>query len=148
VEIELGAPQATTSGTRHDRVLIIDDMTPDRYVLRRVVERHADAILEAQTGAEGLRMARSARPMAIFLDLGLPDMRGRDVLAELKNAPETRDIPVIVNSSMALSPGDTEVLLADAVAILSKSLSHAERTRRIAEIFGWIELRPKAPLHA
>jgi len=143
-EVELSAPHAAATGTRHERVLIIDDMTPDRYVLRRVVERHADAIIEALDGAEGLRVAQSARPMAIFLDLGLPDMRGQDVLAELKRRPETRDIPVVINSSMDLSAEEITALLVDAEAVLSKSLSHADRTRRIAEIFGRIELRPKA----
>ena len=147
-EIELNAPHAAASGARHERVLVIDDLTPDRYVLRRVIERHAETIIEAQDGAEGLRVARSARPTAIFLDLGLPDMTGQDVLAELKRLPDTRDIPVIINSSMELSAEDTAALLIDAEAVLSKSLSHADRTRRIAEIFTRIELRPKAHLHA
>ncbi len=143
-EIEMAAPQAAVTGTRQARVLIIDDLTPDRYVLRRVIERHADAIIEAKDGAEGLRVAQSAKPMAIFLDLGLPDMKGQDVLAELKRRPETRDIPVIVNSSMELSLREIETLLTDAEAVLSKAMPHTDRTRRIAEIFGDIARQPKA----
>jgi len=147
-EIELNAPQAATGGARLERVLIIDDLTPDRYVLRRVVEGHALAIVEAQDGSEGLRLAQSARPTAIFLDLGLPDRTGQDVLAELKRLPDTRDIPVIINSSMELSAEEIAALMIDAEAVLSKSLSHADRTRRIAEIFGRIEARQKTQIHA
>lgn len=146
-EVEITAARAMTSGTRHDRVLIIDDLTPDRYVLRRVAERHADAIIEATDGAEGLRIAHASQPKVIFLDLGLPDMAGQEVLAELKRSPSTRDIPVVINSSLELSDAQTKVLLQSAEAVLSKSLSHADRVRRIAEIFANIELRLKMRSH-
>jgi signal transduction histidine kinase len=146
-EVELNAPQAVVASRRHDRVLLIDDQTPDRYILRRVIEPHADTILEAVNGTEGLRIARSAQPIAIFLDLGLPDMTGQAVLAELKRTPETRDIPVVINSSMELSSADLQALLADAEAVLSKSMAHGDRVRRIAEIFTHIESRPKVRPH-
>ena len=142
-EVEISGPHAAATANRHDRVLVIDDNTPDRYVLRKVIERHADAIVEAVDGAEGLKVAVESRPMAIFLDLGLPDMRGQDVLASLKSMPETRDIPVVINSSMELSPAEVESLSRQAEAVLSKGLSHADRTRKIADIFSRIEMRPR-----
>ena len=147
-EVEMPAPHAETTGSRHDRVLLIDDHTPDRYILQKVLERHADAIIEAANGAEGLRLARAARPIAIFLDLGLPDITGQDVLTELKRMPETRDIPVVINSSKDLSAKELQTLLADAEAVLAKSLPHPDRVRRIADIFKRIELRAKAGAHA
>lgn len=146
-ELEVPAPRTMTSGTRHDRVLVIDDRASDRYVLRRVIERHANAVIEAGSGIDGLRMARAMQPIAIFLDLGLPDMTGQAVLEDLKQAEETRAIPVIINSSMELSSHETERLLESAEAVLSKSLSHADRIRRVAEIFTTIEARLRTHSH-
>ncbi len=146
-EIESGVPHTTTIASRHDRVLVIDDHTPDRYILRRIIERHADAVIEAADGADGLRMASETNPVAIFLDLGLPDMTGQDVLAELKRMPETAHIPVIINSSMELSPSENALLRQSAIAVLSKGLSHPERSRQIADIFTQIEIHSKADRH-
>ncbi len=142
------APHAELTGIRHDRVLVIDDHTPDRYILRKSIERYADAIIEAASATEGLSAARTSRPFVIFLDLGLPDMAGEDVLKELKRAPETRDIPVVINSSKNLTQADIDALLLDAAAVLSKTLPQAERTRKIADIFNQIDIRPKARAHA
>lgn len=144
-EVEYRAPQTEMTGVRHDRILLIDDHTPDRYILRKAIERHSDAIIEAFDGASGLSAALASQPVAIFLDLGLPDIAGEDVLKELKRLPETRDIPVIVNSSKALTEAETSALLTDASAVLSKALSHPERLRCIAEIFRQIETTKKTP---
>lgn len=130
------------------RILIIDDHTPDRYVMRRTVEGHVGEVLEAIDAASGLKAAVSRRPTAIFLDLNLPDMAGEAVLKELKRMPETRDIPVVINSSKVLADPQLDALLVDAVAVLSKSLSHGERKQRVADILSRIVLRSKAASHA
>jgi len=76
-------------------------------------------IREAETGAEGLRLAHAGRPDAILLDLRLPDIDGQVVLDRLQADPATADIPVIVCTSSVL--GDAErKRLGHARAILSK----------------------------
>ena len=147
-EIETVSPLAEVSGTRHDRILLIDDQTPDRYILRRVVERHADAIIEVTNAADGLSTALVSRPFAIFLDLGLPGMSGEELLVELKRRPETRDIPVIIHSSKVLSEDEMDSLMKNAFAVLSKSLTQPERIRRVAEIFGQLDTGMKAREYA
>lgn len=48
-------------------------------------------------------MAREHLPDLILLDVHLPDMNGADLLATLKQEPETKEIPVIVISADATS---------------------------------------------
>jgi DNA-binding response OmpR family regulator len=72
-------------------VLVVEDERDIREVLRRYLERAGMAVLSASTGAEALRLADAARPDLVLLDLGLPDIDGVDVLAEI--APTT---PVVV----------------------------------------------------
>lgn len=52
----------------------------------------------AATGALGLALARAGRPMALLLDMMLPDMDGLEVLARLRADPLTRDLPVVIVS--------------------------------------------------
>jgi CheY-like chemotaxis protein len=55
---------------------------------------HGLKVLVAARGAEALALARQYRPMAVSLDVFLPDMLGWTVLSQLKQDPDTRHIPV------------------------------------------------------
>lgn len=75
------------------RVLIIDDESSIRKLLRVSLEANSYHVDEATTGQEGLQMAASLRPEIILLDLGLPDKTGLQVLSEIR---EWSQVPVIV----------------------------------------------------
>jgi DNA-binding response OmpR family regulator len=100
-------------------VLLIDDDESSRYLLRGHLAATPFRVVEAPTGREGLRLAQEERPRAIFLDLGMPDLSGFDVLNMLQADPATRDIPVLIHTSQIL--GDAERgRLAGAAAIIPK----------------------------
>ncbi|MGE5315645.1 MAG: response regulator [Acidobacteriota bacterium] len=65
-------------------ILIIDDEQQMRRLLRSTLESTGCSVTLADTGGEGLRLARSQRFDAIILDLGLPDTDGLIVLKELR----------------------------------------------------------------
>ncbi len=81
---------------RSQLILAIDDSADAIYLLQEDLQEAGFKVAGAQTGAEGLRMARALRPSAITLDIVLPDMDGWQVLHGLKTDPHTRDIPVIL----------------------------------------------------
>ena len=58
-------------------------------------------------------LARSLKPDVIFLDLILPDMTGFEILDRLKSDVETRNIPVIINTSRILDDDERRRLIAD-----------------------------------
>lgn len=64
--------------------LIIDDEPRIRRVVSNALADDFARVLEASSGAEGLRMASAERPSLIVLDLGLPDVAGVSVCAELR----------------------------------------------------------------
>jgi two-component system cell cycle response regulator DivK len=81
-------------------------------------------VFEATTGLEALEQAHAVHPDLILMDLSLPEMRGDEVMARLKDDPSTRDIPVIVVT--ALPTGDTSeerAIAAGAAKILRKPFS-------------------------
>jgi signal transduction histidine kinase/DNA-binding response OmpR family regulator len=77
-------------------VLVIDDDPVQRDLMQRFLGREGFHVLAAAGGEEGLRMARQMHPVAITLDVMMPDMDGWTVLAALKADPDLQDIPVIM----------------------------------------------------
>ena len=79
-------------------VLVIDDDATVQDLLRRSLNRDGFRVETAPDGASGLARARKLHPDIITLDVMMPGMDGWEVLAALKEDPETADIPVIVVS--------------------------------------------------
>lgn len=70
------------------RLLLIEDDQVDRMACRRAFARSLQKVefLEADTGQEGLRLARAERPDCVLLDYQLPDLDGLEVLTDLAGA--------------------------------------------------------------
>ena len=79
-------------------VLVIDDDSTVQDLLRRSLNRDGFRVETAPDGTSGLARARELHPDIITLDVMMPGMDGWEVLAALKEDPETADIPVIVVS--------------------------------------------------
>ncbi|HEY0423375.1 MAG TPA: ATP-binding protein, partial [Rhodopila sp.] len=74
-QISTGPPEVVSQPGQSRGVLVIDDEETSRYVLRQMLGCCGPLrVQEAQTGAEGLRLARSWHPDAVLLDLCLPDI--------------------------------------------------------------------------
>lgn len=77
------------------RLLVIDDEVQIRRLLRVTLEGAGFEVREADNGSIGLTEAASVRPDGVILDLGLPDMDGKDVLRRLR---EWSKVPVLILS--------------------------------------------------
>ncbi|MEZ4239674.1 MAG: response regulator [Myxococcota bacterium] len=95
---------------RAPKILMIDDDSRARYLLAKHLEGTRWALVEAETGQEGLDVARQQSPNVILLDFVLPDLTAFDVLDELKADPRTRQIPVIVHTARQLAQDEVDRL--------------------------------------
>ncbi|HVV50896.1 MAG TPA: response regulator [Polyangia bacterium] len=82
-------------------ILLVDDSVADvRLTLEALKEakvRNAiHVVYDGEAALEFLRRADQRRPDLILLDLNLPGMDGREVLAEIKSDPELAIIPVVI----------------------------------------------------
>ena len=77
-------------------VLVIDDDSSQRDLMRRFLTKEGFRVRVAASGEEGLRLARHLLPIAITLDVMMPEMDGWAVLKALKADSVLRDIPVIM----------------------------------------------------
>jgi CheY-like chemotaxis protein len=75
------------------RVALVDDVDDIRRLVRTALRFRGgfEVVGEARTGAEAIAIATDLRPDVVVLDLGLPDIAGRDVLTRVREeSPATR----------------------------------------------------------
>ena len=97
-------------------VLAIDDDSNMIDLLRQNLTEAGYHVIGAPSSEEGLQKARELRPLAITLDILMPQRDGWQMLHELKTNVATRDIPIIVlsvvdNKELAYRLGAFECLL-------------------------------------
>jgi two-component system KDP operon response regulator KdpE len=80
-------------------ILVIDDEPQILRAMRTILGQHNYRIITASTGAEGLALATASMPEVIILDLGLPDMEGVEVCAQLRTWTQTPIIVLTVRDS-------------------------------------------------
>ncbi len=82
------------------KILIIEDDKFLRELIVRKLSEENFEIDEAIDGEEGLRKTKEGKPNLILLDLILPGIDGFEVLAKIKQDPETKSIPIIILSNL------------------------------------------------
>jgi adenylate cyclase len=81
-------------------ILIVDDNDDNRFTLRLLLETDGhERIVTASGGHEAISLLNSEKFSLVLLDLMMPDLNGDEVLAVIKNNPDTRDIPVVMISA-------------------------------------------------
>jgi len=89
------------------RILVVEDDIDNRRIVAKVLSVDGYEVVEAVDGLEALDRARSERPHLILMDLALPNMDGWEATRRLKSDPETRHIPVVALTAVAMR-GDEE----------------------------------------
>ena len=93
------------------KILLVEDNEMNRDMLSRRLERRGYQVVMAFDGEQGVAMAKTEMPNLILMDMSLPLIDGWEATRRIKEAPETRGIPVIALTSHAMA-GDRERALA------------------------------------
>jgi signal transduction histidine kinase/CheY-like chemotaxis protein len=102
VRLPSGAEPVARSATNGGRppstdcVLVVDDDATARELIADQLKAEGFSVATAAGGLEGLKLAKDLRPIAITLDVMMPDLDGWSVLAALRQDPELAEIPVIM----------------------------------------------------
>lgn len=97
--------QAIPGDVNGARILIIDDNGVNRSILSEQMASWNFDSAAASSGAEGIKVMRTAMKNnveidLVILDFQMPDMSGGDVLAEMRKDPMLKDIPVVMLTSV------------------------------------------------
>ncbi len=78
------------------KVLIIDDSPTEVHVLQTLLERNGYKVVVANSGEEGIVVAKEALPDVVLMDVVMPGMNGFQATRQLSKQAETEKIPVII----------------------------------------------------
>jgi len=103
------------------KILFIEDESALQKTFGDILKNKGYGVLKALDGESGLRSAKGERPDLILLDLILPKMDGFEVLKELKENEETKNIPVIILTNLEETEDIQKALELGATTYLVKS---------------------------
>ncbi len=65
-------------------ILVVDDEQSARIVLKKIMSRDGHNVITVESGEEGIRQLRQRRAELILMDIIMPHMEGREVIARMK----------------------------------------------------------------
>ena len=104
-------------------ILIVEDNEKNRKLVRDVLAFKGYRLAEAETGEDGVRLARELRPALILMDIQLPGISGIEALAHIRADDATRGIPVMAVTASAMSTDRSKILAAGFDGYQSKPIN-------------------------
>lgn len=90
---------ASVSTKKKGKILIVDDVAVNRFVLSNIIKSMEYEPVQAENGLIALEIIKNETPELILLDVAMPEMDGYELTAILKEDVNTRDIPIIFISA-------------------------------------------------
>lgn len=115
-------------------ILIIDDSSFQRRMIKKDIAAEGHEIIEAGNGQEGLEMIASHAPECVFLDLLMPEMDGPTVLENLRD--QESEIPVIVLTADIQESIKERCLELGAITVINKPLKTDELRAALVQALG------------
>jgi twitching motility two-component system response regulator PilH len=115
------------------RVLIIDDSPTEVYKLTTILEKNGYSVDVAETGEQGLEMAKTSPPDLILMDVVMPGLNGFQATRQLSRAKETADVPVVIVSTKDQATDKVWGMRQGARAYLVKPITEAQLMNAVSE---------------
>ena len=113
--------------TASRRVLVVEDEPATRELVRRVLEKGAWSVDEAENGLAALDRLAEGEPDVILLDLMMPEMDGFEFISRIGENERWRRIPVVVMTAKTLDSKDRERLTGRVEQLIEKSASNLDQ---------------------
>jgi CheY-like chemotaxis protein len=122
-------------------VLIIEDNPLNLELATDLLEAAGQAVCQARSAEEGLRLAQSAMPDVILMDLGLPGMDGLAATKALRANPVTKRLPILALTAHAMKGDEKITLEAGCDGYLAKPIDTRTFAARIVSLVEGIKSR-------
>ncbi|MEJ2193726.1 MAG: response regulator [Ignavibacteriaceae bacterium] len=113
------------------RILVIDDLPENVFLLQERLENEGYAVLTAYDGKTGIEIAQSELPDLILLDVMMPDINGIEVCKTLVKNERTLNIPVILVTAKTDAEDTKDGLDAGAFDYIKKPFNKTELLARV-----------------
>jgi twitching motility two-component system response regulator PilH len=78
------------------KVLVVDDSATETYQISNILNKYGYDVVSADTGEQGVELARKHSPDLVLMDIVMPGINGFQATRQLNRDPETKSIPVIM----------------------------------------------------
>jgi diguanylate cyclase (GGDEF)-like protein len=113
------------------KLLIIDDSPMIQALVKHCLADDAIEVLGASDGVEGMKLAHTAKPDVILLDIEMPDPNGFEVCEKLKKDAETANIPILFLTHITTVDVKVHGLELGAADYVTKPFDQAELRARV-----------------
>jgi two-component system, cell cycle response regulator DivK len=112
----------------------VEDNPQSLKLLRDILQIKGYQTFEAETGEEGVRLARERQPALILMDIQLPGINGIEALQRLRADPVTSATPVIAVTASVMTQDRTRIMAAGFNGFQSKPISVNQLLATVREI--------------
>jgi len=116
------------------RVLIVDDSPTETYKLTGMLEKNGHAVVTAESGEDGVSIAKKEMPDVVLMDIVMPGLNGFQATRQLKKNGETANIPIIIVTTKDQETDRVWGLRQGAKAYLTKPIEEKLLMDTISEV--------------
>jgi two-component system cell cycle response regulator DivK len=117
-------------------VLVVEDNDKNRKLVRDVLKHKGYEVIEAETGEDGVRLAKERMPRLILMDIQLPGIDGIEALRQIRADETTRGTPIIAVTASALDRDRQKIMAAGFDGYQSKPLNVKGFMAAVEAVFG------------
>jgi len=117
-------------------VLIIEDNEKNMKLARDILQAKGYQTVEAETGEEGVKLAKERKPDLVLMDIQLPGINGIEAFKQIRADTKTKSIPVIALTASVTPTDRSQITAAGFDAFISKPISlkeFVETVKRLIE---------------
>ena len=117
-------------------VLIIEDNEKNMKLARDILQAKGYKTVEAETGEEGVKLAKERKPDLVLMDIQLPGINGIEAFRQLRAEAATAKIPVVALTASVTPTDRSQIAAAGFDAFISKPISlkeFVETVKRLVE---------------
>jgi len=138
-------PTDAIDRVHHERVVVVaDDSISVRKFVGRMLEKNGYRVILASDGLEAAELITQHGCHLVITDLEMPRMTGYELMAQLRQSPSTRRIPVMVVTSRASAKHRDRAMKEGAVAFLTKPVQEDQLTEAVEQLIGTEAPQPVA----
>ena len=118
----------------NELILVVEDNEKNRKLVRDVLTFKGYRLAEAETGEEGVRLARELHPDLVLMDIQLPGINGITALGQIREDPGIRHTPVIAVTASAMTHDRQKIMAAGFDGYQSKPINVKEFLAAVREM--------------
>lgn len=117
-------------------ILMVEDNPMNMELATDLLEAVGYTVRQALSAEEGIRLARTARPDLILMDIRLPGMDGHAAVQALKQDPVTARIPTVALTAQAMQGDEEAALAAGFDGYIAKPIDTRSFSQAVARFLG------------